>query len=216
MANATEDLDVTEVADFPDELTDRHCDHGGDCFRQQRGDGVANLCLYRVSTPNESEIVREGKKPLEARGSVTGGCPNGRGRRQARLRLDRRRRPIGGELEQEGPIAAPPLEHRVWMAPLGCVVEIVVTCGDPAQEVAPSATYDFFRLGQRDKTRQGLPRRYMGPLSPPVARRSQRPPWLASGSSGSAVPFGVPTTKSRGRSWGTPKSAALRTAQRQW
>lgn len=95
------------------------------------------------------------------------------------LRLDRRGRPMGVELQQEGPIAGAPLEDRFCVAPLGGEVEVVLARGDLGQEVAPTAANDLLALRFCDQPGERVSRRDVrqwpalggAPLPRPMVRR---------------------------------------------
>ena len=112
-----------------------HCDRCG----QRRRDAVADLRLDRCTSTDELEVVGKREQPLELWYPQSAVLPVERTDVWAGLGLDRRGRAARVELQQEGPIAATPVEDRVGVAALSGEVQIVVAGRDLGQEVLPLA-----------------------------------------------------------------------------
>src|SRR5438105_3853315 len=105
-------------------------DGGGERDRetlgQQRRHGVADLNLRGAACAGDLVVVRESLQALDLGETEPPALPMERPYPRARLRLDRWRRLIRVELEQEIPVARTPLKQRLRVSALRGEVEVVL------------------------------------------------------------------------------------------
>ena len=114
---------------------------------------------------------------------------------RAGLGLDRRGGLVRVELQQEAPVALPPLEQRLRVTALGGVEEVVVARRDVGKEVAVLARDDLLGLGQVvavGEIADRFARRDVHADGPPAPRRGAREGRCASGRE---MPAGPPTSR---------------------
>jgi hypothetical protein len=139
----------------------------GHSLREEGRNRVADLVLDGLAAPDELKIVREREEPAELGHPETAILPMERTHIRPRLGLDRGAGSLRVELQQERPIAAPPLENGVRMPPLRRVVKVVFTGWYVWEQVAPLPSNDLLGLRQCPQPSERLPGRDVTELAAP-------------------------------------------------